>query len=226
LISGIHNAIDGALLQKVRFDNIANNLANINTNAFKKDIIAFDLTLSMEYISETDFSPGSVIHTGNELDVALATRGFFKIQTPQGIRYTGNGSFSLNAEGFLVTQNGDKVLGRNGPIKIDGSKVSIGKDGQVVVDNGPVDTISVVDFRQPQLLKKEGASYYMYQGGEEGIFPAENVDLQQGYLEKSNVNPTEEMIKMIETFRAYESAQKAIQTIDEMTSKIVNDPGL
>jgi len=226
VISGIHNAIDGALLQKVRFDNIANNLANINTNAFKRDIIAFDQTLSMKYVSETDFSPGPVIHTGNELDVALATRGLFKIQTPQGIRYTANGSFSLNAEGFLVTRNGDKVLGRNGPIKINGNKVSIGKDGQVVVDNGPVDTISVVDFTQPQLLKKEGASYYMYQGGKEGIFPAENVDLQQGYLEKSNVNPTEEMIKMIETFRAYESAQKAIQTIDEMTNKIVNDPGL
>lgn len=226
MISGIHNAIDGALLQKLRFDNITNNLANINTNAFKKDILAFDLTLSMKYVSETDFSPGPAIHTGNELDVALANRGLFKIQTPQGIRYTGNGSFSLNAEGFLVTQNGDKVLGRNGPIKINGSKVSIGNDGQIVVDNATVDTISVVDFRQPQLLKKEGVSYYMYQGGEEGIFPAENVDLQQGYLEKSNVNPTEEMIKMIETFRAYESAQKVIQTIDEMTDKIVNDPGL
>ena len=226
MISGIHNAIDGALLQKLRFDNIANNLANINANAFKKDIIAFDRTLSMKYVSETDFSPGPAIHTGNELDVALATRGLFKIQTPQGIRYTGNGSFSLNAEGFLVTRNGDKVLGRNGPIKINGSKVSIGNDGQIVVDNAPVDTISVVDFRQPQLLKKEGTSYYIYQVGEEGIFPAENVDIQQGYLEKSNVNPTEEMIKMIETFRAYESAQKAIQTIDEMTDKIVNDPGL
>jgi len=226
LISGIHNAIDGALLQKIRFDNIANNLANINTNAFKKDIIAFDQTLSMKYVSETDFSPGPAIHTGNELDVALATRGLFKIQTPQGIRYTGNGSFSLNAEGFLVTRNGDKVLGRNGPIKINGSKVSIGNDGQIVVDNATVDTISVVDFKQPQLLKKEGVSYYMYQGREDGAFPAENVDLQQGYLEKSNVNPTEEMIKMIETFRIYESAQKVIQTIDEMTNKLVNDPDL
>ena len=226
MISGIHNAIDGGLIQKLRFDNIANNLANINTNAFKKNIIAFDQTLSMKYVSETDFNPGPVIHTGNELDLALVNRGFFKIQTQQGIRYTGNGSFSLNAKGFLVTMNGDKVLGRNGPIKIDGSKVSIGKDGQVVVDNAPVDTISVVDFRQPQLLKKEGTSYYTYQGGEKGIFPAENVDVEQGFLEKSNVNPTEEMIKMIEAFRSYESTQKAIQCMDEMTNKLVNDTGL
>jgi len=226
VISGIHNVLDGALLQKLRFDNIANNLANISTNAFKKDIISFNQTLSMQYISETDFSPGPVIYTGNKLDVALTSKGFFKIQASSGIRYTRNGSFSLNAQGFLVTQKGDKVLCRNGPIKINGSGISIGSDGQVTVDNGPVDRILVVDSKHPQLLKKEGASYYIYQGGDEGIFQSEDFDIKQSYLEKSNVNPTEEMIKMIETFRAYESAQKAIQCMDEMTNKMVNDPGL
>ena len=226
MISGIHNVLDGALLQKLRFDNISNNLANISTNAFKKDIISFNQTLSMQYISETDFSPGPVIHTGNKLDLALASRGFFKIQTSDGIRYTRDGSFSINKEGFLTTQNGDKVLGRNGPIKINGSKVSIGSDGQVIVDNGHVDTILVVDTKKPQLLKKEGDSYYLYQGGDEDLFQADNFDIRQSYLEKSNVNPTEEMIKMIETFRAYESAQKAIQCMDEMTNKMVNDQGL
>jgi flagellar basal-body rod protein FlgF len=226
VISGIHNVLDGAMLQKLRFDNIANNLANISTNAFKKDILSFNQTLSMQYICETDFSPGPIIHTGNKLDVALASQGFFKIQTSSGIRYTRNGSFSLNSEGFLVTQNDDKVLGQNGPIKINGSDISIGSDGQVFVDNGPVDRILVVDSKQPQLLKKEGGSYYIYQGGDEGLFQAENVDIKQSYLEKSNVNPTEEMIKMMETFRAYESAQKAIQCMDEMTSKLINVAGM
>jgi flagellar basal-body rod protein FlgG len=226
VISGIQNVLDGALLQKLRFDNIANNLANISTNAFKKDIISFNQTLSMQYLSKTDFSPGPVIYTGNKLDVALASQGFFKIQTSGGIRYTRDGSFSLNAEGFLVTKNGDQVLGRNGPIKINGSKISIGSDGQVSVDNGTVDRIIVVDSNQPDFLKKQGDSYYIYQGEDEGIFEAENFDIKQSYLEKSNVNPTEEMIKMIETFRAYESAQKAIQCMDEMTNKMVNDAGL
>ncbi len=226
MISGIHNVLDGALLQKLRFDNIANNLANISTNAFKKNIISFNQTLSMQYLSETDFSPGPVIYTGNNLDVALSSQGFFKIQTSGGIRYTRNGSFSLNAEGFLVTQKGDKVLGQNGPIKINGSKISIGNDGQVTVDDGPVDRILVLDSSQPQLLQKESHSYYIYQGEDEGISQPENFDIKQGYLEKSNVNPTQEMIKMMETFRAYESAQKAIQCMDEMTNKLVNDAGL
>jgi flagellar basal-body rod protein FlgG len=66
----------------------------------------------------------------------------------------------------------------------------------------------------------------MYQGGEEEISTAENVDVRQSYLEKSNVNPTEEMVKMIETFRAFESAQKAIQCMDEMTGKMVNSLGM
>ena len=226
MISGIHNIVDGAMGQKLRFDNIANNLANINTNAFKKDIISFNQTLSMKYVSKTDFSPGPVIYTGNELDVALATQGLFKIQTPQGIRYTRNGSFTINAQRFLVTRKGDKVLGQNGAISINGIKVSIENDGQVLVDDQPVDRILVADFKHPQLLRKEGFSYYMHQGGEEEIFTAENVDVQQSYLEKSNVNPTEEMVKMIETFRAFESAQKAIQCMDEMTGKMVNSLGM
>ncbi len=226
MISGIHNVLDSALLQRVRFDNIANNLANISTNAFKKDVVSFNETLSMQYNSETDFSQGSVIYTGNKLDVALGSKGFFKIQVPGGIRYARNGSFSLDAEGFLVTQNGFKVLGRNGPIRIDGNCVSIGTDGQISVDNAPVDKMLVVDSNRSQFFKKESSSYYSYQGGDEELFATENVDIRQGYLEKSNVDPTTEMIKMIETFRAYESAQKAIQCMDEMTSKMINDVGL
>ncbi len=223
MISGIYNLINGSLMQQLRFETISNNLANSNTNAFKKNMISFGEALTMKYTSETDFSPGSVRYTGNELDVALDTHGLFKIRTSKGIRYTRDGTFTLNAEGIMVTLNGDVVLGQNGPMKIDGGKVSIGSDGQVVVDNRPVDKLLVVDFEQPRLLRKEGGSYYSYQGKEEEIFTPENVNIQQSYIESSNVNPTEEMVKMVETYRAFESVQKAIQTIDEMTSRIVND---
>jgi len=84
----------------------------------------------------------------------------------------------------------------------------------------------VVDFRQPRLLKKEGGSCYMYQGEEKDIVTAENITVQQSYIEKSNVNVTEEMIKMVETLRAFESAQKVIQSMDELNGKMVNDVGL
>jgi flagellar basal-body rod protein FlgF len=226
LISGIYNLIDGSLTQQLRFETVANNMANINTNGFKKDIISFNEALEMNSISKTDFMQGPVRHTGNELDVALDSKGFFKIQTGNGIRYTRDGAFTLDEKGTLVTLNGESVFGQNGPITIDGSKVTIGVDGQVQVDDESVDRLMVVDFENPQLLQKEGRSRYFYSGEEKGISTVENVSVQQGYLESSNVNSTEEMIKMIETYRAFESVEKAIQSIDKVTDKMVNDYGL
>ena len=225
MISGVYNLIDGSLTQQLKFETISNNLANSNTNAFKKDNISFNQALTMKNISKTDFTPGSVRFTGAELDVALDTRGFFKIQTSNGIRYTRDGSFTLNAEGMLATRSGGIVLGQNGPIATDGGRVSIEKDGQVVVDNEPADKLLVVDFEQPQLLRKEGGSYYSYLGEENEIFTVEDAGVRQSYIENSNVNPTEEMVKMVEAFRSFESVQKAIQAIDQINGKMINDYG-
>jgi len=226
MISGIHNLIDGSMTQQLRFETISNNIANSNTNGFKKDIISFYQALDMRSISKTDFSQGPVRYTGDDLDIALSSKGFFKVETPNGLRYTRDGAFSINAEGNLVTANGDKVLGENGPITIENGKVSIKTDGQVFVDNEPVDKLVVVDFDTPQLLRKEGGSYYSYQGDNNGISIETDIMIQQKYLESSNVNPTQEVIEMIETFRAFESVEKAIQTIDGLTAKIVNDYGM
>jgi len=226
LISGSYNLIDGSLTQQLKFETVANNMANMNTNGFKKNIISFNEALEMNSISKIDFTQGPVRYTGNELDVALDSKGFFKIQTANGIRYTRDGAFKLDETGTLATWNGDSVLGQNGPITIDGSKVSIGGDGQVQVDGESVDRLMVVDFESPQLLKKEGGSCYSYTGEENEISTVENVRVQQNYLESSNVNSTEEMIKMIETYRVFESVQKAIQSIDKVTDKMVNDYGL
>jgi flagellar basal-body rod protein FlgG len=221
----MYNLIDGSMTQQLRFETIANNMANSNTNGFKKDIISFNEALDMQSNSNTDFSPGPLRYTGNELDVALSSKGFFKIETPNGLRYTRDGAFSINAEGILVTGNGDTVLGQSGPITLENGEVYIGRDGQVVVNNESVDKILVVDFDDPQLLRKEGGSYYSYQGENNGISTEADAEIQQKYLEGSNVNPTQEVIKMIETYRAFESVEKAIQSIDALTGTMVNDYG-
>ena len=225
MISGMYNLIDGSMTQQLRFETIANNMANSNTNGFKKDIISFYEALDMQSNSSTDFSPGPLKYTGNELDVALSSKGFFKVETPNGLRYTRDGAFSINAEGILVTGNGDTVLGQSGPITLENGEVYIGRDGQVVVNNESVDKILVVDFDDPQLLRKEGGSYYSYQGENNGISTEADAEIQQKYLEGSNVNPTQEVIKMIETYRAFESVEKAIQSIDALTGTMVNDYG-
>lgn len=224
--SGIYQLIDASLVQQQRFDNISHNLANSNTNGFKKDILSFDQALSAASGTTTDFTSGPIIHTGNEFDVALEGKGFVTVQTPAGTRYTRDGAFALNRDRILVTRSGDIVLGKNGPITISEGNLTIDNQGQVLSDNQPIDSIAVVEFDNPQLLKKEGRSLYVYTGENAGIISAEDPGIRQRYLEKSNVGATEEMIKMIEAFRTFEAIQKAIQSIDEVTSKMVNDPGL
>jgi flagellar basal-body rod protein FlgF len=226
LISGIFRLMDGSLAQQVRFENISNNLSNINTNGFKKSILSFDTALSLNNTSSIDLSAGPIVHTGNKLDVALEGKGFFKIMTSEGVRYTRDGAFTLDKDGMLTTRSGSGVLGENGPIILSGNNIVIQPDGQVVDDNGPVGKLSIVDFNEPSFLQKEGGSLYQYNGEQKHIVPAEQINVQQSYLEKSNVNPSEEMIKMIEAYRNFESVQKAIQNMDEVTSKMVNDPDL
>ena len=98
MIPGIYKLIDGSLVHEQKYDIVSNNLANLSTEGFKKDLISFHRILTMQNMTAIDFSPGPVRHTGNTLDVALDTPGFFKVQTPRGTRYTRDGSFRLNAE--------------------------------------------------------------------------------------------------------------------------------
>ncbi len=220
---GIYQAIRGSLIQGRRFDIITNNLANVGTTGFKKDVLTFDQALQ-EYV-RTDLRQGNVRLTGNSLDIALEGDGFFKIKTPHGIRYTRNGNFCLNANGLLVTQNGDPVLGENGPIVIEGDDIAIDTHGRITADETVVDTLSVAKFARPERLQKEGLSYCIYNGDEKEIVRPENVLVRQGYLEESNVMVVEEMSRMIETLRTYESYQKVIQIFDETSHKAINEVG-
>ena len=226
MISGIFKLVDGAFIQQLRVENISNNLANIGTSGFKKGVMSFDRALSMQNSTRVDISSGPVVYTGNKFDVALEGNGFFKVMTTRGIRYTRDGAFTLNRDGELVTRSGDSILGDNGPIKIQGKQITIERDGQIVADGSPVSKLSLVEFNAPQRLKKEGRSYYTYDGDESDVVPGLKTGVKQGYIEKSNVDTTEEMVKMIEAFRTFESIQKAIQNMDEVASKMINDPEL
>ncbi len=225
MISSNYSLSEGSRVQLLRFDVLSNNLANVNTNAFKQDMVSFDENLSMNKIT-TDFSSGPIVYTGNMFDVALESSGFFKIQTSTGIKYSRDGAFSLNGEGMLINRNGDKVMGKNGPITLSGQNIIIGVDGQIIADGSPIDKIFVADIKDLKQLKKEGLNYYVIKGDANNISSAEKVSIKQAHIEKSNVNITEEMVRMIDTFRTYESIQRAVQNTDETTGKMVNDPEL
>lgn len=192
----------------------------------------------------TQFIQGSLQRTENNFDLALEGRGFFAVQTERGERYTRNGSFTINEEGILMTHTGKPVMGEKGIIQIQENNFIVNKKGEIVVngaksrdprdvvglDNNEweeprvIDRIRIVDFENIREIKKEGDSMYRateYSGPP--ISPTEHVKVEQGFLEKSNVNIVREMVDMIEVQRSYEANQKSVRTHDETLGKLIND---
>ena len=223
----------GALRQERRYSIIANNMANSQTVGFKKDVMVFRKVVDQatDRVKTQDmgrvitsFQQGDLQKTGNALDLAIDGEGFFKVQTPNGIRYTRAGSFSLSPEKILVNENGFPVMGRSGEITINGKDIVIDRDGSVTVNGGIVDQISVVRLPEPNLLKKEGQTM-MKLGEPQREMAADPSEVVQGALESSNTNVVEEMMKMLDALRTYETCVKLIQSNDELNNKIVNEVG-
>ncbi|MCP4718329.1 MAG: flagellar hook-basal body protein, partial [Desulfobacteraceae bacterium] len=191
--------VQGGLRQERKLEGVSNNLANVDTTGFKKDVISFDRKFKAELNKE--FSQGDIKATGNPLDVALASPGFFKIETQEGIQYTRNGNFSLNSEGIIVDKNGNPLLGQGGAIFIDIGNVEaegpeINEIGEIRVGGDIVDTLDVVTFEDLSRLEKKGKNLFAYTGntGDE-ILPA-NLVIKHMALEGSNVQAVDEMVKM------------------------------
>ena len=238
----IYKAGAGAILQQIRLEAYANNLANVNTSGFKADqpVFRFDApeipsdsvgnvprlspyALPLEYA--TNFESGAMRKTGAPLDVAIVGEGFFEVQTPDGPRYTRNGGLSINSEGELSTAEGLPIMGEGGAISIDGSRVEITEAGQVLVDGDEVGVLKVVDFSDRSVLKKTGNSLFKDESGGGGTTTAEGYRIAQGNLESSNVDAIRTMTEIIETLRVFETYQKVIRSADEATAKTVNEVG-
>ena len=245
MIRGIYAAASGMVAESIRNDVTANNLANVNTAGFKKDVaISRDFaSVLIKRINDggdtpdigslgsgaqideiaTIHSGGAVRATGNDFDLAIDGKGFFAVQTANGVRYTRNGSFTKSAQGELVNSEGQKVLGQNGPIRINGSKMNISDDGSISVDGVEIDRLRVVGFADEKLLQKEGNSLYTAPAGTQAL--AATGQVKQRYLEMSNVNVISEMVNMINGFRAYETNGKVVQSHDQLLDKAVNEVG-
>ncbi len=242
---GMYLAAAGALVQQLRLEVLSNNVANINTIAYKGDRSVFQIPEETEpqtfetsiegiqtlspyappFSTVTDFSQGAIRQTGNPLDVAINGDGFFSIQTPGGVQYTRQGSLTLDSEGVLVTPEGYPVLGDGGEINLEAGTVEIDQQGSVYVDGDEVGRLQITDFTNPETLTKAGNGRFVESEGTISTEFPENTTLSQGYLETANINPVQAMTEMIETSRAFEAYQKVIQSADEATSKSINDVG-
>lgn len=277
MASGIWPSVSGAVAQSQVVDVVANNLANADTSAFKKDQTTFKEYLSVlernpnhtdiprgpiknrelypldgrdqSFVvvdgTHTDFRQGPLTPTHGALDLALEGPGFFEVLTPAGIRYTRQGGFKLDGNGRLVNGAGHPVLaspaqGVPGAPALaaatplartinlaDRTHLSISEDGDIFAGEDLVARVSVAGFGDEKKLLKDG--HDLFRSADTVANPALARPLQtkvrQGFLERSNVNPVEEMVNLIKANRLFEHDLKAMKVYDEMMAKESNDVG-
>ncbi len=257
MVKGLYTSYTGMINEQHRLDTLANSIANFDTNGFKKegatsqafdDVLAYkikdvteagNLPRRMGIINPgvkigenyVDWSEGSFKETGNQLDMAIAGKGFFTIEFTSkkgatSIKYTRDGNFTLDMQGNLVTPEGDYVLNSNGQhIRLDPLKdFSVNRAGQIYQNGALVATVGVTDFEDYNYLEKYGENYYQPVEGATSR-PAQGHQVYSGYLEQSNVSIVDEMVNMISIQRSYEANQKLIQTFDSSLDIAANQLG-
>lgn len=206
-------------------DVTANNIANMNTPGFKSENILFHeyvnqapgsaekVSQVQSYGSYHNLSQGTLTQTFNNLDAAIQGDGYFAVQTPEGVRYTRNGAFSLNNKNEIVTKAGHQVMSEGGgPITLpaDAAHISILENGEVATEKGPVGKLKIASFENPQLLKPQGEG--LYDAGNLQTTSVTKPHVYQGMLETSNVQPILEMNRMMEVLRMYQASQNMLMT--------------
>jgi flagellar basal-body rod protein FlgF len=213
-------ALSRQLTLSRQMEMIANNLANMNTTAFRGEQMLFreflagsgsereEVSFVRDPAQLRDLSIGPMSNTGAALDVAIDGPGYFVIDTPQGPRYTRDGHFKLDAQGQLTTAAGDPVLAGGGPVvfPIDAKDIQIASNGEVSTEQGELGRLDIVTFDNEQLLERVKGN--AYDAGDATAIAAVDAEVTQGMLEASNVRGIGEMTRMIETQRSYQAAQR------------------
>lgn len=221
-MSGLYASANAMRNLMQRQEAIANNLANLETPAFKRSVMAthgfgeaLDETMtksaqSLMPISEggIDLSQGPLQASERELDLALEGPGFFVVQTPQGERYTRAGNLRRDEEGRLTDQSGHLVLGQGGPIKLGEGPVSVRRDGTIQAGDQQ-GTLRLVKLPTESLVAVGGNLFSSSAKAE----PADGVSVRQGQLERANTDSIQELVGMIRVQRSYEAAGRSLQTV-------------
>jgi len=211
-------------------DNIditTNNISNSSTPGFKKLLMREFSQKIPENLGKTSelfvfprfqdspviVNQGALIKTDNMFDVAIQGKGFFAVQTENGVVYTRNGHFFRNAEGYLVDANGNYILDTNNQkIRLTADKVIFSADGAVIQNNQVVAKLQIRNF---QNIIPLGNGYYQ---GQNEIQP--QYTLNQGFLESSNSNAIEEMISLINNHRRFDIYMNLIKSLDTLEGKV------
>jgi flagellar basal-body rod protein FlgF len=239
--SGYYAACTGLIARTEALDTIANNLANAGTSGFRASHNVFSSLLvansggplsvlnqdANDYgvlsATQLDTSQGSMVPTGNDLDLAIQGPGYFAVQTAKGIVYTRDGAFRVSPTSQLITASGDRVLGEgNVPVTIVGAPVSISPDGTISSDGAISGHVKVVEFTPGTQMKSFGGNYYTAPAT--SVIPATNSQINQRMLEASNVNAVTTGVELMNAQRELETMRHALSMMDgELDKTAVQD---
>jgi flagellar basal-body rod protein FlgF len=205
-----------------KMDVIANNIANASTPAYKTERMLFaefltpeqggePLSFVRDFATSHDTSQGPITQTSNQLDVALQGNGYLKVQTPGGVRYTRNGHFALDAQRQLTNAQGEPVLDQGDrPITIPDNvpEIVIGKDGTVTTSQGEAGQLGLVKFDSEKNLVPAGGGLFVTEDTPQTVDGS--VQVLQGMIEGSNVQPVVEMTRLMAVSRDYTAAQNML----------------
>jgi flagellar basal-body rod protein FlgG len=235
---GIYSLASGMVATQQAMNVLSNNLANVNTDGFKKDHVAFNDALQQALTGSdgtalgslgsggtikeqyTDLTQGPLRSTSNPLDVAIQGKGMFAVQAPNGqIMYTRAGSFTTDANGNLTTQQGYPVLDNNQkPVQLRPGTMSLGADGSISTgEDGPV--YAQLGVFDGTFTKTDSG---LYAAANATALQGAGLKLKQGMVEGSNVSPITSMVDMISLSRSYDAAQKSIQSEDDMSQRLTS----
>jgi len=223
-----------------QLDVVANNIANMNTTAFKGESTVFEehlvktpsidptarkLAFVRDLATIRDTDEGRIETTGGALDLAISGDGYFAVGTAQGERYTRNGHFKLNSDGRVVNEEGHPLLNADGSdftLEPTEKDITIARDGSFSTSIGPKGKVKLVSFKNEQELKKVGDSLY---ATDEKPEPLKGSEVMQGSIEQSNVRPVIEVTKMMQLVRTYEEVAKAMAQADDMSRNAIKEIG-
>jgi flagellar basal-body rod protein FlgF len=242
---GLYISAEGAQAQTRRLETIANNLANVDTPGFKRDLAVCQAryaeaveqglkapgTGALDDIgggvlvrqTKTDFSAGPLKHTQNPADLAIEGDAFFQVRKGDETFLTRAGNFRLTARGDLVTQQGYAVLGETGApiiIKPDSGPWEISGAGVVRQRDGDAQNLALVKPESLSDLVKVGENLFHSTTDPRPIAPNER-KVANGYPELSTVKPTVEMTAMIEASRLVEANINLMKSQDHMLSSLI-----
>lgn len=175
------------------------------------------------------FTEGPLERTGVPTHLAIEGDAFFEVELDSGeLAYTRDGEFSIDHEGNLVTKQGFRVQGTSGNILLTDKKgeIEISDSGEIVVEGkASGQQIKTVEIEERQKLNAIGGGFFHLPNDGIQVEETETPTIRSGHLEGSNVSSMQEMAKLIEVIRAYQSNQKIIQTHDQRIGETISNLG-